>query len=855
MSAAPTPVPAAVPLRSVRELAWAPLRRGEPVTLGVPLPRGLATHPGDLGLVAGAVAIPIQVRTLDRWSDGSIRWALVSFAADAGPARAEYALTVGAPPRDAAADGIQVEAQHDVTRLTTGPTTFEFVPGSPGPVTSVRDASGRVIARTTFRIAADGEPVGARIGAVTLVDRGPVRAEVLVEAVFPADRGGPLTVIARVELFAGLPHARVDLTIRNPRRAQHPRGEWSLGDAGSMALRSALLTVEPHETIRRVSCAPAVGALVERVQLPFALHQESSGGERWNGPIHRNRDGRVPLRYPGYRMTSGGEERAGRRASPIVIIETAHDHLALAVPDFWENFPRAVRVADAAIEVGLFPDRADEPHELQGGEQKTHRVVLAFGQDPVSDPPLAWIHDPTLLAPSPAWCCATGAVPYVAPAASRAGAIYETLAAEALDPQRGLRAKREPADEYGWRNFGDLPADHESAFQPPDRPFVSHYNNQYDAVAAFAVHYLRTADPRWWRLMSDLARHVRDIDIYHTSEDKSAYNGGLFWHTAHYVDAGLSTHRTYPPGSGVSGGPSAEHNYNAGLMLHYFLTGESASRDAAIGLGDWVIRMDDGRRTPWRWLARGPTGLASLTRDTYGPGRGAGHSILACLTAARLTGDAIYRAKAEELILRTIHPRDDVGARQLLDAERRWSYTAFLQALGVYLDDKAERGELDRAYAFARESLLHYARWMADHERPYLDRAETLEYPTETWVAQDLRKADVWLWAAGHASPADRTRFLERAGWFFEYATRTLAGLPERTYTRPLVLVLGQGVRYASIEGRPDAVEAMPAPSGPIDFPAPAVFVPQRTRALRRAAGLAVAGAITAALLLAFLLG
>ena len=32
-------------------------------------------------------------------------------------------------------------------------------------------------------------------------------------------------------------------------------------------------------------------------------------------------------------------------------------------------------------------------------------------------------------------------------------------------------------------------------------------------------------------------------------------------------------------------------------------------------------------------------------------------------------------------------------------------------------------------YAYARASLLHYARWMADHEVPYLSRPERLEYP------------------------------------------------------------------------------------------------------------------------------
>ena len=103
-------------------------------------------------------------------------------------------------------------------------------------------------------------------------------------------------------------------------------------------------------------------------------------------------------------------------------------------------------------------------------------------------------------------------------------------------------------------------------------------------------------------------------------------------------------------------------------------------------------------------------------------------------------------------------------ARNLLDAENRWFYTMFLQALGRYLDYKAELGQLDFMYAYARASLLHYARWMAEHEYPYLDKPEILEYPTETWAAQDMRKSEIFKYAARHATGAERERFLERAG-------------------------------------------------------------------------------------------
>ena len=81
------------------------------------------------------------------------------------------------------------------------------------------------------------------------------------------------------------------------------------------------------------------------------------------------------------------------------------------------------------------------------------------------------------------------------------------------------------------------------------------------------------------------------------------------------------------------------------------------------------------------------------------------------------------------MIARCVHPDDDPAAIDPLDAENRWSYTVFLQALGKYLEYRAERGLVDAKFEYARAVLLKYATWMCAHERPYLDTPEQLEYP------------------------------------------------------------------------------------------------------------------------------
>ena len=130
-------------------------------------------------------------------------------------------------------------------------------------------------------------------------------------------------------------------------------------------------------------------------------------------------------------------------------------------------------------------------------------------------------------------------------------------------------------------------------------------------------------------------------------------------------------------------------------MLHYFLTGDALSRETVLELARWTIDMDDGRKTIFRWLDRGPTGHATASaRDYHGPGRASANCVTTLLNAHRLTGDAAFLDQAERSSAGASTPADDIDARDLLDAETRWFYTMFLQALGAYLDHKAERGEL-----------------------------------------------------------------------------------------------------------------------------------------------------------------
>jgi hypothetical protein len=832
-------------------------RQGEPVTCGVPWPRGAVHDISRLGMTdATGGPVALQARPLDLWPDGSVRWALLTWLASTDAAGAA-AYRVEAC-RGVCAIGAQSQRRVSVVQegaglaVDTGSAVFRIVPGGAFPFASV-EVGGRAVIdprQSGLTILEEsGRQWSMEVQIVEAQEQGPVRGCVRIEGRLRGPGGRqPCRCIGRLYFFAGLSTVQFELTLHNPRKAGHPGGCWDLGGAGSVMIRDASmrfqLAASQDTAAIRFSCEP--GQSPEQAQGGLEIYQDSSGGENWQSPNHVVQNHVNPCSFRGYRVRDGRGERRGLRATPVVCLRNDASFLGAAMRRFWQNFPKAMEADCQGITLRLFPRQFSQSHELQGGEQKTHVFHVAFGPDVVTNEPMEWCRRPLIVHATPEWCCASQAVAHLASKSQAGDPAYDKLIDAALAGPGSLYCKREAVDEYGWRNFGDIYADHEAVFATGPQPLVSHYNNQYDAVLGCGLQFLRTGDARWLEIMDDLATHVTDVDIYHTDEDGSVLNHGMFWHTCHYMDADTSTHRSYPARYSHGGGPGSGHLYTSGLVLHYFLTGNPQSRDAVLELGRYVIDADDGAKSVFRWLDRGPTGKVSESAaGYYGPGRAPANTINALMDAHHLSGQLEFLCKAEELIRRSVHPGDDFQRLNLLDVERRWFYTMFLQSLGKYLDHKAQRGLLDWMYAYAKASLLHYARWMAQHECPYLDRPEILEYPTETWPAQDMRKSEVFCFAAKQTAGEERACFLKRAEFFFRSSVDTLLKMPTRTLARPVVVLLTNGLMHLYFQKHPD--ESAPASQEVAECGEPKVFVPQKARAIRRFKILVVAGGLAAA--------
>jgi len=823
----------------------------EPVSLGVPFAEGAITHAAKLGVVDDSgEPIPCQATPLAIWPDGSLRWVLIDFlvTTDESTSTSVTVTADGASTAVSANTGLTLQKSGEGYRVLTGTTLFTIDGVDLGPFADAQvSGSGTPLASGSEVLVRDGEDkvYQPRIRQLSVEASGPVRITLRAEGEFTVGRGTPFCVFdARLSFYAGTGLMRFDLTIRNPRAARHPGGLWDLGDEGSVFIRELCVGVRAARADRARVVWRADPAdeprSCESGQLE--IYQDSSGGENWRSRNHVNRHGDIPCTVRGARITDGTSSEIVERPSPIVSLDGTNGRTSACIPNFWQQFPKCLEASREGLRVGLFPAQYGDVFELQGGEQKTHTVYLLVeggaGEGAPTDS-LKWVHSPL--------------VPRIPPSHFRDARAFEHFVATNDDPHSAYVAmirgvadgpesffnKREVIDEYGWRNFGDVYADHENAYFTGDPPVISHYNNQYDLIHGLLLQFARTGEAPWFELGRDLARHVIDIDLYHTQDDREGYNRGYFWHTDHYVHASRATHRSYSrdcpkaEGGSYGGGPGNEHNYTTGLLYYHYLTGDLGARAAVLGLADWVFAMDDGELTILGALDRGPTGRASFTFDAgyHGPGRGSAYSVNALLDAFRLCGERRYLQKSEELIRRVIHPRDDQNAMNLRDPESRWSYTVFLQILGKYLDFKVELGEEDESFAYARASLLGYATWMLENEAPYRERFDEVEYPTETWPAHDIRKSCVFDFAAKYGPRESRDVFTKKARVFFVEAFEGVSSFESRSCTRPMAILLANGVqRAASCLDPPQRDWGSLKAEG---YGEPSRFVPQKERVKR----------------------
>lgn len=787
-------------------------RNAEPITIGIPFKKGELYKLEQLCLYHLDDIIPCQVSSTANWHDTSVKWILLKFQIDL-TAQSEKTLTLALNELEylnlaqeiTNSKQISIEDLGNKLTINTGQTTFVLNKNELKPIEQIIQNKKIILDnQQNFIILKDQQSniLKPLIKSVNFEhNKNDICSTITLKGHFASNVEQVCVFFStNLTFYAGKSTIKWDFTIHNPKSAQHKAGLWDLGDEASFyfkELSSQFLMVSDSIVSWKED---TLSQWKKSSDKQLLIYQDSSGGVNWDSINHLNSQGNISLQTKGYQCIENDKLiHHADRASPFIHIKSKNYQFSAYIKQFWQNFPKAIEIKNQHLSLSLFPQQYNDGFELQPGERKTHSLYLDFSDDKNA---LAYCQYPLIATLNISYYAQSHVLPWL-PKTFKANQL-DDLIHEGIEGDDSFFVKREIIDEYGWRNFGDLFADHESLYNTKNQLNISHYNNQYDPIYGFARQFILSGDQRWFELMSDLAQHVADIDIYHTTDDRHEYNGGLFWHTNHYVKAATCTHRTFSiqhkqddPQTG--GGPGSEHCYTSGLATHYFLTGEKQSKQAVLSLANWMMNVFEGnggfferilqfKQKEMPILKRLIKG-EKVAKFKYPLTRGTGNYINTLLDAYYLTADDDFISRIEQLIQYSIHPHDDIESRNLHDIEVSWSYTILLQSVTKYLMLKISREENDEAFKYAKNSFMHYAHWMLMNEYPYLEKPEVLEFPNHTWVAQDIRKAYLLSIAANFSSQKQQ-QYKDKANYFLDYVINNLKNNETRTFTRILAVLM-----------------------------------------------------------------
>ncbi len=756
------------------------------VSIGLPLPRNRVAAQAPLAVydAEGVLLDSLACQPTAFWPDNSVKWIRVVGTLDL-PADTE--LTLFADKASVNTNlklnsPLVVNPDHLSVRVPGGEMRFYYHQ----PVVNFPDGSRW--AGVCAALSEDDQPIQAstrRFSHKLLSGpKGPVMLQITQALTFP---GSALQAECTLELLLASGELHSQISFTNPQAARHEGGKWDLGDPNSYYLRELSCQIESPEQPTLLMDGKALQPV------PLTLHQASSGHPNWHSRNHVTKDNQVELPFKGFRVTTddGVVVHRGEHANPVLQISP---DLHVAISHFWQNFPAGIHTTEKSAKVSLLGCAAGPETELQPGEQKTRRLVFSPSPTRLTAPAPVIKVLPEAVAQSQA-------IPFFTTETSQ-HALHDLIQA-GLSEEHGFFTKRLAIDEFGWRHFGELYADHEKALTPDKSEFISHYNNQYDPIYGMLQQWLLTGNQQWFTLADDLARHVADIDVYHTTQDKPEYSGGMFWHTDHYVEACTATHRTYSKHQPADvyedhaggGGPGGQHCYTSGLLLHFLLTGSDASRDALLRLCNWIEHVYEGDGTVFGALLAMRKSKTADSKDIisgqYPFDRGTGNYLQAMLDRYALLNNSQDLQRAAFIVQHTVSPTDCIASRNLDDKENTWFYTVFLQALCRYITVLEQESQVDEhAYRYAVDSLLHYAVWMAEHETLTLEHAQSLEFPNETWTAQDLRKLTILAFAKAYAPAALSEALADKCETLRQQITQRLQASPETATTRVLCLMM-----------------------------------------------------------------
>ncbi len=498
----------------------------------------------------------------------------------------------------------------------------------------------------------------------TVEESNPLRAVVRQEGYFKSDLGKSPPTVAftlRYYIYAGQPFVRVSLRVMN-------NGTFGFG-----AARTWQPPFPQHAILRSLS-----------VYLPTAAPSASVS-----------------------QVLSAGDARAymAKKQSGASLVAGLFE---VAVPEFVENYPKALKGDSSGIRFDILPDLGSD-YIFDGARAKTTDFYL--GLQTVNARALT---NSMNARPDPAYIASTGAVRpaliekrdwlkafskdrQLGEAAARVERMFAAgYAVEATDAAGAVlptsifeyRNRGENGEQFGWRNFGDLAWGDGYANVHYDLPFV------------LLREYLRTGDARAFRLGGEMARYRADWGHYRADDFLDRERTWNFRGLAFYEKGDHGTFKE----------PVPSHSWIEGMWLYWALTGDEGVRESAVEGSNAFLRMNFTFANALAWNEPRWVGWPT-------------HGLVA---AYRYTGDARYLNKAREFVNLLVEAEESSGRKgyyisrgaDVIQATQPWAWC--YSQLGV-IEYWRETGDQR-----VGDYLVRIADWLVSKVNPPIKPGATL---------------------------------------------------------------------------------------------------------------------------------
>ena len=563
------------------------LKSLRPASGGIPLPEGTVADGVNFALHdENGNPVPCQSSVLARWKDRSARWVLLDFQAEP-PANgtANFKLSWGKNVGNIDPNSTIKISSQEKPSIETGAILL-----SP-----VKDALLRISNRIDLKFSltdGDGRDCNGIVESIEVQTKGKIRSTLLLKGAFHKPDGSRVFGFQmRASVFANLSKVYLEPQILID------------SQKGLMQnIQNLTFEVIPLGTVRSASIG---------------------GNPGWSGRPTS------PLRLfqvddENYRIE--GAEAKGSKAPGWGQIQDDVGTIAIALRDFWQQWPKSIEVDSGKLAIGLFPKFQkgtfshmkpwykyqylfdDNHYRLRTGQAPRWQIWLDFSGD--GDALAKFANAPLVPSAEPAAAISTGVWGYVAPAGSPGMAEYDNWAENLFD--NGYCNSIKVQRDYGQMNWGDWFGERGCNWG----------NHEYDTPKHILAQFARTGDPKYFYVGDTAARHTSEVDVIQFVNDDlkqhfysdvgrdSAYPirpGMVHEHCVGHVSGFYSVEkiRELYVSLGVGNSPkpylcldpyNLGHIWTQGMVYDYFLTGDPWMKETVKKIGNNLADLVEQRK-------------------------------------------------------------------------------------------------------------------------------------------------------------------------------------------------------------------------------------------------------------------